>query len=93
MSACAFATLTPENALARLAFSDLYDSLTAGRQNAQEDGPQVLRRIAVQPQQTVDSEVLQLRLEADRSVSQNAYLSDAETSESYPKPDLDTEAG
>ncbi len=47
MSARAFATLTAQNALARLAFSDLYGSLTAGRQNAQEDGAPALRRIAI----------------------------------------------
>jgi hypothetical protein len=91
MSAHAFATLTAQNALARLAFSDLYGSLTAGRQNAQEDGAPALRHIAIQPQQTFDSEVLRIRFEADRSVAQNASLSGAETSESLPEPDTDTE--
>lgn len=88
MSPRAFATLTAQNALARLAFSDLYDSL--GCRNAQED-VLALRRIAVQPQQTFDSEVLQIRFETDRSVTQNASLSEAETSESLPEPDTDAE--
>lgn len=86
-----FATLTAQNVLARLAFSDLYDSLTAKRQNAQEDDPPALRCIAIQPQQTFDSEVLRIRFEADRIVTQNASLSDAETSESLPEQDTEAE--
>ena len=91
MSADAFATLRPANALARLAFSDLYETLTIKRQNTQEDAPPAFHRMAVDTLQTFDREVLRLRLETGRRVSQNAYASDAETSESLPEPDSDTE--
>ena len=95
MSDSAFATLAPKNALARLAFSELYDSLTAGRQNAEADGNPALDRMTVELQQIFDGEVLHLRLEADKRVSENsqnaAYLSDAETSESLAEPDSDIE--
>ena len=87
MSDGAFASLTPENALARLAFSNLYDSLTTGRQNAQEDDALILRRMVVQPQQNFDSEVLRSRLEKEKRPN----LSDVETSESLPEPDTDDE--
>ena len=90
MSTDAFATLRPTNALARLAFSDLYETFTIKRQNTREDGPPAFRRMAVEALQTFDDDVLQLRLETERRVSQNAYDSDAETSESLPEPDFDT---
>ena len=91
MSADAFATLRPTNALARLAFSDLYETFTIKRQNTQEDAPPAFRRMVVEASQTFDGDVLRLRLETERRVSQNAYASDAETSESLPEPDSDTE--
>ena len=91
MSARAFATLMPANALARLAFSDLHDALTAERQNAQADGAPALNRMTVELQQAFDGDVLHLRLETERKVSQNAYLSDVETSDSLPEPDSDIE--
>ncbi|KAL8941860.1 MAG: hypothetical protein Q9216_002004 [Gyalolechia sp. 2 TL-2023] len=93
MSDRAFASLVPANVLAKLAFSELYDSLTAGRQNSQADGVSALHRMAVEPQQIVDSDVLRLRFEAERLVSsQNADASDAETSESLTEPTTDTES-
>ncbi|KAL9026044.1 MAG: hypothetical protein Q9196_005233 [Gyalolechia fulgens] len=91
MSADAFATLTPSNTLARLAFSDLYETFTTKRQNTHEDGPPAFHRMAVEALQTFDRDVLRLRLETERKVSKNAYASDAETSESLPEPDSDTE--
>ncbi|KAL8942609.1 MAG: hypothetical protein Q9211_001328 [Gyalolechia sp. 1 TL-2023] len=91
MSTDAFATLTPRNTLARLAFSDLYETFTTKRQNTQEDGPPAFHRMAVEALQTFDGDVLRLRLETERKVSKNAYASDAETSESLPEPDSDTE--
>ena len=89
----AFASLAPAGVLARLAFSDLFESLSAGRQNSVADGSPALDRMAVEPQQIFDSDVLRLRLEAERRVSsQNAYLSDGETSESLTEPDSDIES-
>lgn len=87
MSDGVFASLTPENAFVRLTFSNLYDSLTAERQNAQEDDASALRRMAVQPQQNFDSEVLRIRLEKEKRPN----LSDVETSESLSEPDTDDE--
>lgn len=91
MSADAFATLKPTNSLARLAFSDLYETFTIERQNTQEDAPPAFRRMVVEASQTFDGDVLRLRLETEKRVSQNAYASDAETSESLPEPDSDME--
>ena len=90
MSADAFATLRPINTLARLAFSDLYETFTTKGQNTQEDAPSAFHRMVVEASQTFDSEVLRLRLETERRVSQKAYASDAE-SESLTEPDTDTE--
>ncbi|KAL9014351.1 MAG: hypothetical protein Q9173_001000 [Seirophora scorigena] len=93
MSDRAFAFLTPANVLAKLAFSELYDSLTADRQNSPADGVSALHRMAVVPQQIVDSDVLRLRFEEERrACSPSAYASDAETSESLTEPNTDTES-
>ena len=89
MSERAFASLTPANALARLAFSDVYGVLTSGRQNNQPDD--ALRRMAVEPQQTFDGEILRLRFETKKRASRNAYATDGESSESLTEPDTDTE--
>lgn len=43
-----YATLTPINALARLALSKTYDVFTAGQQNSLREG--LLYRIKVKPQ-------------------------------------------
>ena len=91
MSADAFATLRPSNSLARLAFSDLYETFITKRQNTREDASLAFHRMVVGASQIFDNEVLQLRLEIERRVSQNANVSDAETSESLPEPDSDTE--
>ena len=76
MSADAFATLKPTNALARLAFSDLYETFTIKRQNTQENAPPAFHRMVVEASQIFDGDVLRLRLETERRVSQNAYASD-----------------
>lgn len=89
MSADAFATLRPSNALATLAFSDLFETFTAKGQNAKDDPSPAFRRMVVEALQTFDSEVLQLRLEDERRRSQKADASDAETIESMP--DSETE--
>jgi hypothetical protein len=92
MSTDIFATLTPSNTLARLAFSDLYETFTTRRQSSQQNAPAAFHRMDVEASQTFDSEVLRLRIETEQRVSQNAYASDAETSESLPEPDSDTES-
>ena len=86
-----FAIFTAQNILVRLTFSDLYDFFTVKRQNAQKDDPLALRCIAIQSQQTFDSEMLRIRFEADRNVSQNILLSDVETSENFSKQNTETE--
>ncbi|KAN0076119.1 hypothetical protein V8E54_006261 [Elaphomyces granulatus] len=86
-----YATLTPANDLAKLAFSDIYDTSNAGRQNGTADGNSALRHITVAPEQVYNADVLRLRLETDRQVSKQAYNSDGETSESLTEPDSDTE--
>ncbi|KAJ2981301.1 hypothetical protein NUW58_g6722 [Xylaria curta] len=90
MPADAFATLKPTNALARLAFSDIYEHFTSMRQGNQE-APPAFRDMVVEASQTFDRDALRLRLEREREVSQNAYASDVETSESPLEPDSDTE--
>ena len=91
MSAKAFATLKPSSALAKVAFSDLYETFTMKRQAAKENAHPAFHRMIVETLQTFDKEVLQLRLEDERRVSRNADASDAETSESLSEPDPDTE--
>ncbi len=84
-----FATLTPANAIARLALSDAYTALTAGRQS--EYSP-ALDRMSIEPQQIYDRDVLRFRLEADRqAASRDATSSDADNSGSLTEPDTETE--
>ncbi|KAI1420108.1 kinase-like domain-containing protein [Xylaria sp. FL1777] len=88
MSDHAFASLTPANALARLAFSDVYDVLMSRRQNNQaEDAQAALRRMHVEPEQICDDEIVRLRREKERT----KYDTDGEASESLTEPDTDTE--
>ncbi|KAI0453499.1 kinase-like domain-containing protein [Xylaria acuta] len=91
MPAAAFATLRPTNTLGRLAFSDLYETFTIKRQNTQEDASPAFQRMAVEGLQTFDGDVLRLRLETERRASQNAYSSDAETSDGLQEPESDME--
>jgi hypothetical protein len=86
-----FATLTPANVLAKLAFSDVFDALMAGRQNAQGDGVPAVRRMAVESQQKYHPDVLRLRRETERRLEQQAQYSEGHTSESLTEPDTDTE--
>jgi hypothetical protein len=84
MLGSAFASLTPTNALTRLAFSDVYDALTSRRQNNQEDGAQsALRRMLVEPEQTCDDEIVRLRREMERT----KYDTDDEVSAALTEPD------
>lgn len=93
MESPAFATLTPANVLARLAFSDAYDVLTASRQSTHADDARAraFHRMNAGPQQEYDDDVLRLRLEVERRHSQQDR--DGETSDSLTEPDTDTEHG
>ncbi|KAJ6257999.1 camk family protein kinase [Drechslerella dactyloides] len=65
-----FATLTPANILAKLAFSDKYDTLTTSHQTGSADG--ALNRMSLtKPQQKYDSSVLQFKLKLERRTSQS----------------------
>lgn len=86
----AFATLTPANDLAKLAFSDLYETLIAGRQNGQENAILSLRCMVVEPKQVYKNEMLRLRLETDRRATKE-YNGDGDTTDSLPELDSDTE--
>lgn len=84
----AFASLTPANALARLAFSEVYDALTFRRQDSQTDGTQAaLRHMRVEPKQICDDEIVRLRREMERTKNDT----DGEASETLTEPDTDTE--
>lgn len=88
MSDRAFASLTPANALAKLAFSEVFDTLTLRRQAEEtNDISTALDRMLVKPQQRSDSEIVHLLREAERMCD-----NDAEASESLTEPDTDTEA-
>lgn len=89
MSDCAFALLTPANALAKLAFSEVHDALTAGGQNSQTDGTQAAcrRRMRVESEQIRDDEIVRLRREMERP----QYDTDGAASETLTEPDTDTD--
>ncbi|KAG6034679.1 hypothetical protein E4U41_006464 [Claviceps citrina] len=88
MSDDIFATLTPSNALTRLAFSDVYEVLLSRRQSNQDDGTKtVLGRMVVEPRQICDHEIVRLRREMDRT----KYENDDEASDTLTEPDTDVE--
>jgi hypothetical protein len=89
MSNSAFALLIPANALARLAFSEVHDALTAGGQKSQTDGAQAACRrcMRVEPEQRRDDEIVRLRREMERP----QYDSNGEASETLTEPDTDTD--
>ncbi|KAI1130270.1 kinase-like domain-containing protein [Nemania abortiva] len=85
-----FATLTPLNPLARLAFSEVYETLISSPQNSLSDGAQAaLSRMAVDGEQVFDKDVLHLRLEMEKKLFHND--GDGDISESPTEPDTDTE--
>ena len=60
-----FATLKPANILAKIAFSDVYDTLTSSGQNA--GAATALRRMKIKsPLQKYDKDVLLFKRELDR---------------------------
>lgn len=88
MSNHVFATLTPANALARLAFHDVCESLKFRGQTDQAEGSQAaLHRMHVKPEQKCDDEIVQLRREMRRI----KYDTDGEASETLTEPDTDNE--
>lgn len=88
MSEPAFVSLTPVNALARLAFSEVYDTLTSRRQSdLAADTQAALGRMLVEPDQICDDEIVRLRREMGRT----KYDTDGEASETLTEPDTDTE--
>jgi hypothetical protein len=88
MSDRAFASLTPANALARLAFNNIYEYLTARRQDDTTGSAQAaLRRMHVEPRQIFDDEIVRLR----REIARTKYDTDGEASESLTEADTDTE--
>ncbi|KAK2731287.1 hypothetical protein FQN57_003533 [Myotisia sp. PD_48] len=84
----AFASLTPANALAKLAFSDVYNDFLSRRQSSQPDFAQAtLDRMQVEPEQVCDKEIIRLQCEIQRS----KYDTDAEASDTLTELDTDTE--
>ncbi|EPE08517.1 camk family protein kinase [Ophiostoma piceae UAMH 11346] len=63
----AFATLTPANTLAKMAFTDVYDTVTEARQGSTED--HALQRMQLtSPEQSFDQDVLRMTLELSRDI-------------------------
>ncbi|KAI0098545.1 kinase-like domain-containing protein [Nemania sp. FL0031] len=90
MSDVAFATLTPSNALAKLAFSEVYQSLLSRPQvEPGQNAQAALCRMAVDADQVFDKDILRLRLETERRLARNSR--DGESSESGTEPSTDTE--
>jgi hypothetical protein len=82
-----FASLTPADALTKLAFSDAYDALRSRRQNTQtSDNQAAINRMRVEPEQQCDGDIVLLRRARQRSRD-----NDRAVSESLTEPDTDTE--
>ena len=78
-----FATLTPVNVLAMMAFSDVFDTaIKAGQRNSMEAKPYCME---VQPSQEYHRDVLHYRLELDRK------LNEGDISESITELDSDNQ--
>ncbi|KAI1739753.1 kinase-like domain-containing protein [Xylaria scruposa] len=79
----AFISLTPANALARLAFSNLHEEIMDLKQSNQTDGAQEAhRRMMIEPDQICDESVARLR-------SVLAYDSDGEASDTTTELETD----
>ncbi|KAK3337154.1 hypothetical protein B0T19DRAFT_62665 [Cercophora scortea] len=83
-----FGALTPANTLAKLAFSDTYDFLTAGRQYAVDGDAPAVHRMQVGLLQEYDADVRQLQREIERRVEEG----DGYTSDSLTEPASDGDA-
>ncbi|KAI1348877.1 kinase-like domain-containing protein [Xylaria sp. FL0043] len=80
----AFATLTPHNALAKLAFDDICRLLLNQRQDCRVPA---MYRMVLDHTQIFDEDVARLRRQRERRISGNASASDTETITSSPEPD------
>ncbi|KAI9669494.1 MAG: hypothetical protein M1829_005083 [Trizodia sp. TS-e1964] len=81
--------ITPLNALAKLAFSDLYRTLIDG---TQKGAAAALQRMSVEPNQIFSSEVLATIIEERRRQSLGVYVAPmSQTSSSYSVPGLDSD--
>ena len=78
-----FATITPTNVLAKMAFSDVFDITVNGQQKDSKDP--ALQRMKIQPNQEYHADVLHYRLEMERK------LSEGDISESLTELDTDNE--
>lgn len=78
-----FASLTPVNALAKMAFSDVFEATGLSGQKTQNDGNGGPPRMVVQDEQRYDADVARFRMEEERG---------RETSERLTEPDTDAEA-
>lgn len=97
MSDHAFASLTPANSLARLAFSDVYDVLMSNGQKSPADGApaalhDALNRMAVEPERIFDSEILRLRCKKEKEGSRKPNANDGDTSDSFTTSESFTES-
>ncbi|KAI9671609.1 MAG: hypothetical protein M1829_004614 [Trizodia sp. TS-e1964] len=81
------ASLTPANALAKLALSDIYDALSAGHQDTPPIDS-VVSRMEIKPTQEYDHDVCQLQRELERRLLRG----DGFTSDSLTEPFTDAEA-
>jgi hypothetical protein len=72
-----YATLTPTNTLAKLALSDTYDTLTARRQDAQDESD-AIHRIQVHPTRGYNADVCRLQREIQRRLQKgDGFSSDS----------------
>ncbi|KFY92196.1 hypothetical protein V500_04257 [Pseudogymnoascus sp. VKM F-4518 (FW-2643)] len=83
-----FVTLTPANTLAKLAFSDIYDVLTAGRQYGRDNDAPAVHRMDVGLLQEYDADVTLLQREIERRLEEG----DGYTSQSLTEPNSESEA-
>ncbi|KAI1133652.1 kinase-like domain-containing protein [Nemania abortiva] len=78
-----FATLTPANVLAKVAFSEAFNAITHDRQGASTNA--AAHRMSVAAEQEYQADVLRFRREMERKFNERA------TSESLTEPNTDTE--
>src|SRR5690554_3072208 len=80
-----FATLTPVNVVAKMAFSDVYDNRVRGRQSPAPHDIMATHDLRAEPEQKYNKDVLRFRREIE------CKLSGRGASESPTEPDTDAE--
>lgn len=80
-----FATLTPANALAKIAFNDVYSTIDGVGQGDSTDNIFAAHNMSIKPKQEYHQDVLRLRLEVQNE------LDGRSDSQSQPELDPDTE--